>query len=183
MIDLLKHPFSLLTEFLHALLAGNGLARTLAGAGVAAGALTADGERSAMAIAAIAADVAQPRDILRHRAAEAAFDEIIAIDDADDLGQFFFRQFLGAALEINLQFAKDRPAVGPADAEQIGQADPDWLIRWNIHARNTRHNRFLRSSTSPAATSMQPAASRAFNLAFACVWCWCRSPARSLFGG
>src|SRR6476469_8170731 len=86
----------LLTEFLHALLAGDGLARALAGAGVGAGALAADGERAAVAVAAVAAHVAQARDVLLDLPAERALDQRAAVDDADDPGQVLFGEFLRA---------------------------------------------------------------------------------------
>src|SRR5947208_11215209 len=96
--------FALLTEFLHALLAGDGLARTLAGAGVGAGALAADGERAAMSMAAIAADVAQTGDILLNRAAQSAFNQKALVDEADDLRQLLFGQVLGAPLAVDAGF-------------------------------------------------------------------------------
>ena len=60
----------LLAEFLNALLAGDGLARALAGASVGSGPLAADGQAAAMAVAAIAVDVAQAGDVLLKCGAE-----------------------------------------------------------------------------------------------------------------
>src|SRR3982751_4290773 len=85
---------ALLTEFLHALLAGDGLARALAGAGVGPGALAADGERAAVTVAAIAVHLAQPTDVLLDLPAEGALDEDAAVDDADDLRQLVLAQLL-----------------------------------------------------------------------------------------
>src|SRR5258706_3466292 len=106
--------FALLTEFLHALLAGNRLARTLAGAGVRAGALAADRERAAMSMAAIAADVAQAGDVLLDRAAQSAFDQKALVDEADDFRQFLFGQVLGAPLAVDARFLEHLSAVGSA---------------------------------------------------------------------
>ncbi len=58
-----------LPQILHALLAGHGLLRALAGAGVGAGALAANRQAAAMPHAAVAADVPQPGDVLRRPAA------------------------------------------------------------------------------------------------------------------
>src|SRR3954447_13106020 len=125
----------LLTEFLHALLAGDCLARTLAGAGVGAGALAANGKRAAMTMAAIAADVAQAGDVLLDRAAQSAFDQKALVDQADDLGQFLFGEVLGAALAVDAGFLQHLAAIGAADAVDVSQADPDRLVGGNIHAR------------------------------------------------
>src|SRR5437763_16654281 len=89
---------SLLTEFLHALLACDGLSGAFSGARVRSGALASDGEAAAVAVAAVAADVAQARDVLLDLAAEGAFDGMIAVDEGDDLREFFFGEVLGAAL-------------------------------------------------------------------------------------
>jgi glutamine synthetase len=43
------------------------------------------------------------------------------------------------ALELNPRLFQDRPAVGPADAVQIGETDPDRLVRRNINACDTWH--------------------------------------------
>src|SRR4051812_27822414 len=130
----------LLAEFLHALLAGDGLARTLTGAGVGAGALAANGERAAMTMAAIAADVAQAGDVLLDRAAQSAFDQKALVDEADDLRQFLFGEVLGAPLAVDACFLEHLSAVGSANAVDVGQADPDRLVGGNVHARDTRHS-------------------------------------------
>src|SRR4051794_12993348 len=90
----------LLTEFLHALLTGDGLARALADAGVGPGALAADGERAAMTVAAVAADFTQPADVLLDLTTKSAFDQDRAVDDPDDLGQLVLVQFLRPALRV-----------------------------------------------------------------------------------
>src|SRR4051812_26254942 len=94
----------LLAEFLDALLAGDGLAGTFSRSRVGAGALAADGEGSAVAVAAIAADVAQAGDVLLDRAAQRAFDEHALVDEADDLGELFFGELLGPAAAIDAGF-------------------------------------------------------------------------------
>ncbi len=76
------------------------------------------GKRSPMTVAAIAADVAQPRDVLLNRATQRAFDQIIPVDDADDLGQLVFGEFLGPALRIDAGFPQNHAAVGPADPDR-----------------------------------------------------------------
>src|SRR5687768_9226938 len=91
----------LLTELLHALLPGDGLARTLSRAGVGTRALSADGEAAAVTVAAPAPDLAQPRDVLLDVAPQGAFHQERAVEDADDLRQFLFAHVLGAALAVD----------------------------------------------------------------------------------
>src|SRR4051794_3449188 len=91
----------LLTKFLHALLTCNGLARSLSRAGVRSRALTSHGQRAAMTIAAIAADVAQSRDVLLDRATQCAFDQHLLVEQADDRGQLFFGKLFGATLGVD----------------------------------------------------------------------------------
>jgi hypothetical protein len=66
--------------------------------------------------------------------AKRAFDGVVAIDQRDDLGQFFFGEILGAALAVDARFLEDLPAVGSADAEDVGEADPDRLIWGDVYA-------------------------------------------------
>src|SRR5580765_1371461 len=107
-----------------------------------------------MTIAAIAVDVAQPRDVLLNIAAKRAFDEERAIENADDLGQLVFAQVLGAALRIDRQFLEDLAAVGAADAVQIRQADPDRLVGRNVYACDTGH--FSSEKKLPVASYQLP---------------------------
>src|SRR5437762_3462566 len=125
---------SLLTEFLHALLACDGLSGAFSGSGVRSGALASDGEAAAVPVAAVAADVAEARDVLLDLTAEGAFDGVVAVDERDDLRQLFFRKILGAALAVDAGFLEDLPAVGSADAEDVGEADPDGLIGGDVYA-------------------------------------------------
>src|SRR4051812_26877350 len=69
-------------SFLHALLAGDSLARAFTGASVGAGALAANGQTTAMAHAAIAGNIFQASDILLKLPAQLAFDHILAVEDA-----------------------------------------------------------------------------------------------------
>src|SRR5207248_3536159 len=99
-----------------ALLPGDGLARTFAGAGVGARALAADRQAAAVAVATPTADVAQPRDVLLDAPPQSAFHQVRAIDHADDLGQLFFREVFGAALTVDRQLLEDLVSIGRPDA-------------------------------------------------------------------
>jgi hypothetical protein len=77
---------------------GARLARTLAGAGIRAGALAANRQAAAMTEAAVAAEVHQALDVDRHLAAQVAFDRQAA-DFLADLLQIGVGQVLDLAIE------------------------------------------------------------------------------------
>ena len=77
------------------LLAGHGLARTLAGAGIGLGALAADGQALAVTQAAVAADVHQTLDVHAHLGAQVAFDLVAGFDDAAELADFVVGEVAG----------------------------------------------------------------------------------------
>src|SRR5439155_24677428 len=66
----------LAAHFLHALLAGDGLAWALTGPGISTRPLAAHRQAAAVPQPAVAADVAQPLDILLHLPAERAFHRV-----------------------------------------------------------------------------------------------------------
>src|SRR2546421_8415059 len=117
---------------------GARLARTLAGAGVRAGALAADRQATAMTEAAVAAEVHQALDVDRHLATQVAFDR-----DAADL--------LAELLEIGVRGVLDLAAVrnpgrvadllrgGAADAIDGRQADLGVLVGRNVVTSNACH--------------------------------------------
>ena len=54
-----------------------------------------------MTRAAEAPDVAQAGDVLLNLPPQRAFHQIVAVEDADDLGQFLFGQVLGPPLRVS----------------------------------------------------------------------------------
>ena len=81
---------------------------TLAGAGVGARPLAANRQAAAMPHAAIAADVAQPRDVLRHLPAQLAFDRVVLVEQGRDPGDLVLVQV------ARLGRADRRPPCGTA---------------------------------------------------------------------
>src|SRR5579871_1806175 len=71
----------LAAHLLDALLAGDGLARPLARAGVGAGSLATHWQAAPVSHAAIALNVFQPGDVLLHHAAERTFDRVFAVEN------------------------------------------------------------------------------------------------------
>src|SRR5437868_857622 len=107
---------ALAPHLLDALLAGHGLARALAGAGVGTGALAAHRQAAAVAQAAVAADVAQAGDVLLLLAAELALDGVLAVEDDGEAGDLFLGQLAGFALRVHLGLAAHLEGRGRADA-------------------------------------------------------------------
>src|SRR5262249_287483 len=71
--------FAMLPHLLHALLAGHGLARPLARAGVGLGPLAAHRQAAAVPHAPVAVDVPQPGDVLLHRPPQLPLDHVLAV--------------------------------------------------------------------------------------------------------
>src|SRR5580693_1560788 len=80
-------PHGLSAHLLDALLAGDRLARALAGPRVGPGPLAADRQALAMSHPAIAADLAQTRDILLDLPAELPFHGEFIVQERGQLGQ------------------------------------------------------------------------------------------------
>src|SRR3954469_3071075 len=74
------------------LLAGDGLGRPLAGAGVGVGALTADRQALAVTQTTVAAEIHQPLDIDGNFTPQIAFDHIVTVDHFTDLEHFLIAQ-------------------------------------------------------------------------------------------
>ena len=118
----------------------DGLARALAGAGVGLGSLTADGQSTKVADAAIALDALEPFEIHADFAAQIAFDDILAVlDRVNDLGELRLSQVLGANAGINFRFGEDFDGVCRANAVDVTQRNVDALIGRNFNADDTSH--------------------------------------------
>src|SRR4051794_34051424 len=88
-------------HFLDALLAGDRLAGPLAGPGVGPGPLAVDREPLAVPQAAVAADVAEPGDVLLDLAAELPLDDVLVVEQGRQLGQLVLGQLAGALVGID----------------------------------------------------------------------------------
>src|SRR6185369_4423516 len=119
------------------------LARTLAGAGIRAGALAANRQAAAMTEASVAAQVHQALDVDRHLAAQIAFDR-----DATDFLADLFQIGVGQVLDLSVKGHPGRFADllrgRTADAVDRGQADLGVLVGRNVDTSNACHVRFLK---------------------------------------
>src|SRR5687767_1708458 len=114
------------------------LARTLAGAGIRAGALAANRQAAAMTEAAVAAEVHQSLDVDRHLATQVAFDRQTA-DFLADLFQIGVGQVLDLPVERDTARLADLLRGRAADAVDRGQADLGVLVGRNVDTSNACH--------------------------------------------
>jgi hypothetical protein len=88
-------------------------ARSLAGAGVSLGALSAHGQSAQMANATIALDGLHALQVETNLTAKVTFDDILALlNRVNDLGKLGFRQVLGANARIDVGRGQDLLRVG-----------------------------------------------------------------------
>src|SRR5690606_2447051 len=111
------------------LLAGDGFRRALAGAGVGVGALAADGQALAVAQAAVAAEVHEPRDVHRDFTAQVALDRVVRVDVFADREHFGIGQLVHPAGRVNLHRFADLARDVRADAVDILEGDGDAFPR------------------------------------------------------
>src|ERR1700753_2522681 len=137
-------PFLSATAMLlgHFLLAGDGLGRPLAGAGVGMGALATDGQALAVAQAPIAAQIHQALDVHGDVAAQIAFHQIVAVDDFANLDDLGLGQIADAAGRIDAQLADDLVGGVRPDSMDIAKADFDSLLGRDIDAGDACHSVF-----------------------------------------
>src|SRR5262245_47144464 len=128
------------------LLAGDGLGRTLAGAGVGVGALAAHRQRTAMAQAAVRAQIHQPLDVHRHFAAQVALDLVVAVDRLADLQDLGVGQLADAPLGRDADLVHDLLRESRADPVNVLKRDHDALVRRYVDARYTSHVSYLHVS-------------------------------------
>src|SRR5690606_12979670 len=116
----------------------DGLARSLAGTGIGPGALAAQRQATAMAQAAVRAQVHQALDCDADLATEVALDHELA-----DLGTQGLDFRLGEVADLgrqgNPRGLADLLRTGTADAVDALQANPDMLLGRQVDAGDTRH--------------------------------------------
>src|SRR5262245_53446722 len=121
------------------LLAGDGLARALAGARVGVGALAAHGQAAAVAEPPVAADVHEQLDVLRHLAAEVALHLVVALDHLANPYGLALAELVGSGVGRDVRLLADLARTGAPDSEDIGQRNLDALVPGEIDSGDTRH--------------------------------------------
>jgi hypothetical protein len=114
--------------------------RTLAGACVGLGALTAHRQTAQVADATVTLDRLHALEVKTDLTTKIALDHILALlDRVNDLGELGFGQILGANARINAGNGEDVLRVGRADAVNVAERDVDALVRWNLNTNNACH--------------------------------------------
>src|SRR5688572_26833826 len=121
------------------LLAGNGLRRTLAGAGIGVGALAVHRQALAVAQAPVAAEIHQPLYVHGDFAPKVALDHVVAVDHLADLQHLLVGQLRHPALRRGVDLLHDLTGVLLANAVDVLQRDDDALVGRNVYACNSRH--------------------------------------------
>src|SRR5690348_13745840 len=99
--DGVEPPGRASAHVLDALLAGDRLARPLAGPGVGPGPLAADRQALAVPQAPVAADVAEPGDVLLHLPAELTLDHVLVVQQVRQPGQLVLVQVASPLLGVD----------------------------------------------------------------------------------
>src|SRR5262245_7367108 len=121
------------------LLAGDGLLRSLAGAGVGLGALAPDRQAAAVAQALPAADLHLALDVLRDLAPQVALDLVGALDVVPDAGDLVVGQVADPRVGVDLEGLADLTRAGAADAEDVGERDLQPLLAGDVDAGDACH--------------------------------------------
>src|SRR5919198_1624249 len=155
-------PQSLLLRRL--LLAGDRLLRPLAGTGVGVGALAADRQPAPVPDALVGADLDLALDVLGDLAAQVALDLVVAVDPLAQADDLLLGEVAHARVGVHPRALERLEGAGPAEAEDVGEADLHPLLTGKVDAGDACH-------VPPRASwpGVSPAA--------ACDEGWCRSPA------
>ena len=125
------------------LLAGDRLGRTLAGAGVCMGALTADRQALTVTQAAIAGQVHQTLDVDSRLTAQITFNRIVTVDGFTDLEHFRIGELVHTTGIFDTNLGHDLLCLGLADAMDVLKRDHNALVGRNVYAGDTGHSGLL----------------------------------------
>src|SRR5688500_2605179 len=120
----------------------NGLADAATGARIGTRALAAHRQHTAVAQAAIRADLLQPLDVAQHGTTKITLNCVVAGDIFAQRLDLRFSQVLHAHIRVETHVGEDFLAAGLADAIDVLQSDFDPLVTRQIDTFNTRHNLF-----------------------------------------
>src|SRR3954454_11198478 len=121
------------------LLAGDGLARALARARVGAGALTVDGQPTAVTQALVAADLHLAADVGGHLAAQVTLDAEVLVDVVAQLQQVLVAEVLDAQVRADARRGQGLLGVRLADAVDVGERDLHPLLAGQVDAGQSCH--------------------------------------------
>ena len=124
---------------LDALLAGDGLLASLAGASVASGALAAGWQAGAMAESAIRTDFAETLDVLCDLSLEGTFDDVVGVDGAGEGRDLLIVEITGLCVRVDADLEEDGCGELGSDAVHVLQGVVDLLVVRDINTGDTWH--------------------------------------------
>src|SRR5690606_12338457 len=116
------------------LLAGDGAARALAGAGVGLRALAVDGQATAVAQALVAADLDLAADVGLDLTAEVTLDLEVVVHVLAELDEVLLGKIADARVRVDPGDGERLLGTGAPDAEDVGESDLDALVAREIDA-------------------------------------------------
>src|SRR3954447_15762387 len=128
-----------ISRSLRLLLAGNGALRTLAGASVGLGALTADRQALAVTAALVGADLDLAADVGLDLSTEVALDLEVGFDRVTQTDQLGVAQLVHAGVGTDPGGREELLGAGTADAVDVGECDLDALVTQEIHTNEACH--------------------------------------------
>jgi hypothetical protein len=131
--------FQQLAFLFHTLLTGNRLTRPLARPGIALRALTPHGQPPSVPKSAVARDIPQTGNVLRHLPTELTSHDVVAIDDLRDPTQLIFAQLVGFGRPFNPSLFENQLRRILPDSRDVRQGNPDCFVIRNIYTHYTRH--------------------------------------------
>src|SRR5262249_9613263 len=102
--------------------------------------LAAHRQTAAVAQTTIAADVAQPGDVLEYLPLQRPLDGVFLVEDGRQPADLVVRQLLGTPLRIDARLFADAQRQGRADTVDVTEGNMRRLIARQVHTQNTRHD-------------------------------------------
>src|SRR5699024_155304 len=115
-------------------LSGDGLLRTLTGAGIGLGALAVHRESPAVAQALVGTDLDRASDVSLDLAAQVALDLVVALDVISEDCQLLVGEVLGTQVGTDARALQDLDGPGPSDAENVRERDLHPLVAGEVDA-------------------------------------------------
>src|SRR3954452_14731339 len=128
-----------ITGSLRLLLAGDGALRTLAGARVGLGALTADRKALAVTATLVAADLDLAADVGLDLATEVTLDLEVGFDLVTELDQLLVAQRVDPGVRVDTGDGQQLLGAGTADAVDVGECHLDALVAREVDTNKACH--------------------------------------------
>jgi hypothetical protein len=121
------------------LLTGDCNTLALAGAGICMGPLATHREPLAVAESLITADLDLPLDVLCNFAPKVALNPVIGVDELADLQDLSIGEIANFRVVVNFKSTEDLIRPRTPDPKDIGKANLDSFVPWEIYSGNSCH--------------------------------------------